>query len=137
MLLKPKNTKYRKAHKGRVYGYKYDECHFGSFGLKSTEAGRISANQLDAAIKVIRKKMKKVGKVWVRIYPNIPVTKKPTEVRMGKGKGSVDKWVCRIKEDKILFEIDRVNLKIAKEIFKLASYKLPLKTKVVIRKDGK
>jgi len=132
-VLQPKKTKYRKAHKGRIKGVASSATtlNYGTFGLKATEADRVTARQIEAARVAMTRFMKRTGRVWVRIFPDVPVSKKPTEVRMGKGKGSTEFWACRVKPGKILFEVDGVSQTIAVEAFSRASSKLPIKTKVV------
>jgi len=132
-VLQPKKTKYRKAHKGRIKGVASSATtlNYGTFGLKATEADRVTARQIEAARVAMTRFMKRTGRVWVRIFPDVPVSKKPTEVRMGKGKGSTEFWACRVKPGKILFEVDGVSHTIAVEAFSRASSKLPIKTKVV------
>ena len=132
-MLQPKKTKFRKAHKGRIKGNAKGgtTLNFGSYGLKALTAERITARQIEAARRAITRHMKRAGRVWVRIFPDVPVSKKPTEVRMGKGKGSPEFWACRVKPGKILFEVDGVSHSIAVEAFSRASSKLPIKTKVV------
>jgi len=134
-MLSPKRTKFRKAHKGRVKGvakggYSLD---FGAFGMKAMEPGRITARQIEAARRAITRHMKRVGKVWIRIFPDVPVSRKPAEVRMGSGKGSPEYWVCRVKPGRIMFEIDGVQKPLAEEAFRLAAAKLPIKTRLVTR----
>ena len=132
-MLQPKKTKYRKAHKGRIKGVASSATTLnnGTFGLKAIEADRVTARQIEAARVAMTRFMKRTGRVWVRIFPDVPVSKKPTEVRMGKGKGSTEFWACRVKPGKILFEVDGVSHTIAVEAFSRASSKLPIKTKVV------
>ena len=132
-MLQPKKTKHRKAHKGRIKGVASSATtlNYGTFGLKATEADRVTARQIEAARVAMTRFMKRTGRVWVRIFPDVPVSKKPTEVRMGKGKGSTEFWACRVKPGKILFEVDGVSHTIAVEAFSRASSKLPIKTKVV------
>ena len=132
-MLQPKKTKFRKAHKGRIKGAATSatSLNYGTYGLKALEAERITARQIEAARVAMTRFMKRAGRVWVRIFPDVPVSKKPTEVRMGKGKGSPEFWACRVKPGKILFEVDGVSQSIAKEAFGRASSKLPIKTKVV------
>ena len=136
-MLQPARTKYRKAHKGRIHGnaYRCDKLNYGAYGLKALEPDRVISNQIEAARVALTRYMKRTGKVWTRIFPNIPVSKKPTEVRMGKGKGNPEYWVCRVKPGRILFEVDGVSLDVAKESLRLAAQKLPIKTKFVIRRD--
>jgi|TARA_B100001964_G_C14169470_1_gene570751 large subunit ribosomal protein L16 len=134
-MLQPARTKYRKAHKGRIHGKasRCDKLNFGAYGLKTLQPERITSNQIEAARVALTRHMKRAGKVWTRIFSNIPVSKKPTEVRMGKGKGSPEFWVCRVKPGRILFEIDGVNEDIANEALYKASAKLPIKTKFIKR----
>ena len=134
-MLQPTRTKYRKAHKGRIYG-SASRCatlNYGAYGLKALEPERIISNQIEAARVALTRYMKRTGKVWSRIFPNIPVSKKPTEVRMGKGKGATEYWVCRVKPGRILFEVDGVTEAIAREALYKASAKLPIKTKFIKR----
>ena len=134
-MLQPARTKFRKAHKGRIHGNasRCDKLNFGAYGLKALQPERIISNQIEAARVALTRHMKRTGKVWTRVFPNIPVSKKPTEVRMGKGKGSPEFWVCRVKPGRILFEVDGVNESIAKEALYKASAKLPIKTKFIKR----
>lgn len=134
-MLSPKRTKYRKAHKGRIHGNAKGgtDLNFGAFGLKALEPDRITARQIEAARRAITRHMKRQGKVWIRVFPDVPVSKKPLEVRMGSGKGSPEYWVCRVKPGRIMFEVDGVARKIAEEAFELAAAKLPIKTKFVAR----
>lgn len=134
-MLRPKNIKYNKAQKGRIKGNETRACqiNFGSFGIKALEPGRLTAHQIEAARRTIMRKIKKNGRLWVNVFPNTPVTKKPNEVRMGKGKGNVELWVCKIKPGKVLFEIDKISSKIAHDVFKTACSKLPFKTKIIIK----
>ncbi|MBM3538854.1 MAG: 50S ribosomal protein L16 [Alphaproteobacteria bacterium] len=134
-MLQPKRTKYRKAHKGRVHGNAKGgyALNFGAFGLKALEPARMTARQIEAARRTITRHLKRVGRVWIRIFPDVPVSKKPAEVRMGSGKGTPEYWICRIKPGRIMFEIDGVNRSIAQEAFELAAAKLPIKTKVIGR----
>lgn len=134
-MLQPKRTKYRKAHKGRIHGNAKGgfTLNFGSYGLKAVEPERVTARQIEATRRAITRHMKRAGRVWIRIYPDVPVSKKPTEVRMGKGKGSPEFWVARIKPGRIMFEIDGVPEDIAREALRLGAAKLPIKTKVVTR----
>ncbi|MFM8449763.1 MAG: 50S ribosomal protein L16 [Haliscomenobacter sp.] len=136
-MLQPKRTKYRKQQKGRIKGiaYKGGTVAFGSFGLKATTGGRITNRQIESARIAMTRYMKREGKVWIRIFPDKPITKKPQEVRMGKGKGAVDHWVAAVKPGRILFEIDGVPFDIAAEAMRLAAQKLPLLTLVVKRPD--
>lgn len=134
-MLSPKRTKFRKAHKGRIHGLAKGgfTLNFGSFGLKAMEPDRITARQIEAARRAMTRQMKRAGRVWVRIFPDLPVTAKPAEVRQGKGKGSVDYWSCRVKPGRIMFEVDGVSREVATRAFELAAAKLPIKTKLVTR----
>ena len=134
-MLSPKRTKFRKAHKGRIHGTAKGgfELNFGAYGLKAVEPGRITARQIEAARRAITRHMKRVGKVWIRVFPDVPVSRKPAEVRMGSGKGSPEYWVARIHPGRIMFEIDGVQKNLAIEAFALASAKLPIKARVVTR----
>ncbi len=134
-MLMPKRTKYRKAHKGRIHGNAKGgtALNFGSFGLKATTPERVTARQIEAARRAMTRHMKRQGRVWIRIFPDVPVSKKPAEVRMGKGKGSPELWVCRVKPGRIMFEIDGVPLDVAKRACELAAAKLPLQTRFVAR----
>ena len=136
-MLQPKRTKFRKQHKGRIKGEAKggSDLTFGTFGLKATQPERVTARQIEAARRAMTRHMKRQGRVWIRIFPDVPVTSKPTEVRMGKGKGSVDYWACKVKPDRIMFEIDGVNEDIAREALRLAAMKLPVKTRTVVRED--
>jgi large subunit ribosomal protein L16 len=134
-MLQPKRTKFRKAHKGRVHGVAKGgtTLNFGSFGLKAIEPGRVTARQIEATRRAITRHMKRAGRVWIRIFPDVPVSKKPTEVRMGKGKGTPEFWMCRVKPGRIMFEVDGVSLTVAKEAFELGAAKLPILTRLVSR----
>ena len=134
-MLQPARTKYRKAHKGRIHGNasRCDKLNFGAYGLKALQPERIISNQIEAARVALTRYMKRTGKVWLRIFPNIPVSKKPTEVRMGKGKGTPEYWACRVKPGRIIFEVDGVSESVAREALYKASTKLPIKTKFVKR----
>ena len=134
-MLQPARTKYRKAHKGRIHGQagRGEILNYGSYGLKAMEPERILSKQIEAARVSLTRYMKRAGKVWLRIFPNIPVSKKPTEVRMGKGKGNPEFWVCRVKPGRILFEVDGVDEETAKIALYKASTKLPIKTKFIKR----
>ncbi|WP_102226366.1 50S ribosomal protein L16 [Acidimangrovimonas sediminis] len=136
-MLQPKRTKFRKLHKGRIHGEAKGgfNLDFGSFGLKAVEPERITARQIEAARRALTRHMKRQGRVWIRIFPDTPVTSKPTEVRMGKGKGSVDFWACKVKPGRVMFEIDGVGDDTAREALRLAAMKLPIKTRVVARED--
>jgi large subunit ribosomal protein L16 len=134
-MLQPKRTKFRKAHKGRIHGDSKGGTilNFGSFGLKALEPERVSARQIEAARRAITRQMKRAGRVWIRIYPDVPVSKKPTEVRMGKGKGTPELWVVRVHPGRIMFEVDGVNEQTAREALRLGAAKLPIRTRVVTR----
>ena len=136
-MLQPKRTKFRKQHKGRIHGTAKggETLNFGSYGLKATEPERVTARQIEAARRAMTRHMKRQGRVWIRIFPDLPVTSKPTEVRMGKGKGSVDYWACKVKPGRIMFEIDGVSDAVAREALRLAAMKLPIKTRTVQRED--
>ena len=134
-MLQPTRTKYRKAFKGRIHGAAKAgySLNFGQYGLKAIEPNRINAREIEAARRTITRHLKRVGRVWIRVFPDVPVSKKPAEVRMGSGKGTPEFWVCRIKPGRILFEIDGVGRAIAEEAFELAAAKLSIKTRVVAR----
>ena len=134
-MLQPKRTKFRKAHKGRIHGVAKGgaDLNFGQYGLKATEPERVTARQIEAARRAITREMKRQGRVWIRIFPDVPVSKKPVEVRMGKGKGSVEFWAARVKPGRIMFEIDGVPEDVAKEALRLGAMKLPVMTRVVTR----
>lgn len=136
-MLQPKRTKFRKQHKGRIHGEAKggSTLNFGTFALKATEPERVTARQIEAARRAITRHMKRQGRVWIRIFPDVPVTSKPTEVRMGKGKGSVDFWACKVKPGRIMFEIDGVAENIAREALRLGAMKLPVTSRVVVRED--
>lgn len=137
-MMMPKKTKYRKAHKGRIHGNAKGgfELNFGEYGLKALEPERVTARQIEAARRAISRHVKRVGRLWIRIFPDVPVTRKPAEVRMGSGKGSVEFWVCRVKPGRILFEVDGVSEQVAREAFERAAAKLPIKTKFIARLGG-
>jgi large subunit ribosomal protein L16 len=134
-MLSPKRTKYRKAHKGRIHGLASggDRLSFGQFGLKAKEPERITARQIEAARRAISRSLRRAGKVWIRVFPDLPVSSKPAEVRMGSGKGAPEFWAARIHPGRILFEIDGVTEVQAREAFSLAAAKLPIATKFVQR----
>ncbi len=136
-MLQPKKTKFRKQFKGRISGTATSgaELNFGQFGLKALEPERVNARQIEAARRAITRAMKRAGRVWIRIFPDVPVTSKPIEVRMGKGKGSVDFWACRVKPGRIMFEVDGVPEDVAREGLRLAAMKLPIKTRTIVRED--
>src|ERR1700674_5184555 len=137
-MMQPKKTKFRKAHKGRIHGTATSGAtlSFGQFGLKAMAPERITARQIEAARRALTRFMKRQGRVWIRIFPDVPVSKKPAEVRQGKGKGTPEFWVCRIKPGRIMFEVDGVNEATAREGFALAAAKLPIKTRFVARIGG-
>ena len=134
-MMQPARTKYRKAHKGRIHGNasRCNKLNYGEYGIKALQPDRIIANQIEAARVALTRYMKRTGKVWTRIFSNIPVSKKPVEVRMGKGKGTPEFWVCRVKPGRILFEVDGVTESVAKVALYKASAKLPIKTKFIKR----
>ena len=134
-MLSPKRTKFRKAHKGRIHGAAKGgtTLAFGAYGLKAVEPARVTARQIEAARRAITRHMKRIGKVWIRIFPDVPVSRKPAEVRMGSGKGTPEYWVCRVHPGRIMFELDGVSKQLADEAFALAAAKLPIKTRVVAR----
>ncbi|MCB9049191.1 MAG: 50S ribosomal protein L16 [Lewinellaceae bacterium] len=136
-MLQPKRTKYRKQQKGSNKGlaYKGSSIAFGSFGLKTIDGGRITNRQIEAARVAMTRYMKREGKTWIRIFPDKPITAKPQEVRMGKGKGALDHWVALVKPGRIMFEVDGVSKEIAQEALRLAAQKLPVLTKFVVRHD--
>lgn len=136
-MLQPKRTKYRKQQKGRIADTttKGATVAFGTYGLKSMDSGRITSRQIEAARVALTRNMKREGSVWIRIFPDRPITKKPQEVRMGKGKGAVDHWVANVQAGRIMFEVDGVTKSIAEESLRLAAQKLPVKTKLVVRPD--
>ncbi len=136
-MLQPKRSRFRKQFKGRIHGDAKggSDINFGTYALKTTEPERITARQIEAARRAMTRQMKRQGRVWIRIFPDVPVTKKPIEVRMGKGKGSVDRWVAKVKPGRILFEIDGVGEDTAREALRLAAMKLPVKCRVVTRED--
>jgi large subunit ribosomal protein L16 len=136
-MLQPKRTKFRKQHKGRIHGEAKGgfDLNFGGFGLKATEPERVTARQIEAARRAITRHMKRQGRVWIRVFPDVPVTGKPTEVRMGKGKGSVDFWAAKVKPGRIMFEIDGVSEVIAREALRLGAMKLPVLTRIIARED--
>ena len=137
-MLQPKKTKYRKAFKRRIHGASKGgtALNFGAYGLKAVEPERITARQIEAARRAITRHMKRQGRVWIRIFPDLPVTDKPAEVRMGKGKGSVEYWAARVAPGRIMFEIDGVADAIARDALKLGAAKLPIRTRIVTRLDA-
>jgi large subunit ribosomal protein L16 len=134
-MLQPKRTKFRKAHKGRIHGNAKGgfSLNFGQFGLKALEPERITARQIEAARRAMTRHMKRAGRVWILVFPDVPVSKKPVEVRMGKGKGSPEYWAARVAPGRIMFELDGVSEPIAREALRLAAAKLPIKTRFVAR----
>jgi large subunit ribosomal protein L16 len=137
-MLQPSKTKFRKAHKGRIHGLATSgaSLSFGEYGLKAMEPDRVTARQIEAARRAMTRHMKRAGRVWIRIFPDVPVSKKPLEVRMGSGKGTPEYWVVRIKPGRILFEVDGVSQQIAREALTLAAAKLPIKTRFIERIAG-
>ena len=137
-MLQPKRTKFRKQFKGRIHGASKGgtDLNFGAFGLKALEPNRVTAREIEAARRAITRHMKRAGRVWIRIFPDVPVTSKPTEVRMGKGKGSVDYWASRVAPGRIMFEVDGVPEAIARESLRLGAAKLSVRTKIVSRIEG-
>src|SRR5499427_2137939 len=134
-MLQPKRTKYRKAHKGRIHGAAKGGTvlNFGTYGLKAMEPERVTARQIEAARRAITRAMRRTGRVWIRIFPDVPVSAKPAEVRMGSGKGSPEFWVCRVHPGKIMFEVDGVPADLAREALTLGAAKLPIRTRFVAR----
>ena len=134
-MLQPARTKFRKAHKGRIKGVATSgtSLSFGEYGLKALEPERVTARQIEAARRAMTRHMKRAGRVWIRVFPDVPVSKKPAEVRMGSGKGSPELWVVRVKPGRIMFEVDGVPIQVAKEALALAAAKLPIKTRFVSR----
>ncbi|CAK0743238.1 50S ribosomal subunit protein L16 [Azospirillaceae bacterium] len=134
-MLSPKRTKFRKAHKGRIHGAAKGgfQLNFGSFGLKAVEPARITARQIEAARRAITRHIRRQGRVWIRVFPDVPVSTKPAEVRMGSGKGSPEYWACRIHPGRVMFELDGVPSDIAHRAFELAAAKLPIKTRIISR----
>lgn len=134
-MLQPKKTKYRKMHKGRIKGVAKggSALNFGSYGLKAMQPERVTSRQIEATRRAITRHMKRAGRVWIRIFPDVPVSKKPTEVRMGKGKGSVEFWAAKVKPGRVMFEIDGVTDTVARQALELGAAKLPIKCKIVTR----
>jgi len=134
-MQQPKRSKYRKMHKGRVHGMatRGSRLQFGAFGLKAVGAGRITAREIEASRRAMTRHMKRAGRVWIRVFPDVPVTAKPTEVRMGKGKGNPEYWMCRVKPGRIMFEVDGVSATVARRALELAASKLSCPTKFVVR----
>ena len=137
-MLSPKKTKYRKVQKGRLKGiaYRGSTLHFGAFGLKAMTAERVTSRQIEAARRAITRHLKRAGKVWIRVFPDLPVTAKGAEARQGKGKGAVEYWACRVKPGRIMFEVDGVSDELARRAFELAAAKLPIKAKFVARLEA-
>ena len=137
-MLQPKRTKFRKQHKGRIHGSAKGgtALNFGAFGLKALEPERITAREIEAARRAITRHMKRAGRVWIRVFPDVPVSKKPAEVRMGSGKGTPELWVARVKPGRVMFELAGVPEPLAREAMRLAGHKLPVRTKFVMREDG-
>jgi large subunit ribosomal protein L16 len=134
-MLQPKRTKFRKAHKGRIHGNAKGgtALNFGSYGLKAIGPARVTARQIEAARRSITRHMKRAGRVWIRIFPDVPVSQKPAEVRQGKGKGNPEFWICRVKPGRVMFEMDGVPFDVAERAFELAAAKLPMRTKMITR----
>ncbi len=134
-MLQPKRTKFRKQHKGRIHGVAKGgfTLNFGMYGLKAQEPDRVNARQIEAARRAITRHMKRAGRVWIRIFPDVPISKKPTEVRMGKGKGSTEYWAVRVKPGRIMFEIDGVSEEVAREALRLGARKLSVRTRFIQR----
>src|ERR687891_1321532 len=134
-MLQPMRTKFRKAHKGRIHGVATsgNSLSFGQFGLKALEPERVTARQIEAARRALTRHMKRAGRVWIRVFPDVPVSKKPAEVRMGSGKGAPEFWAARVKPGRVLFELDGVPVQVAREALELAAAKLPIKTRFVAR----
>jgi large subunit ribosomal protein L16 len=134
-MLSPKRTKFRKAHKGRIHGNAKGgtQLNFGSYGLKAVSPERITARQIEAARRAITRHLRRTGRLWIRVFPDVPVSSKPAEVRMGKGKGSPEFWVARVSPGRIMFELDGVSWEMAQQAFKLAAAKLPIETRIVRR----
>ncbi len=136
-MLSPKRTKFRKQHKGRIHGEAKggSDLNFGTYGLKALEPDRINARQIEAARRAMTRHMKRQGRVWIRIFPDVPISQKPIEVRMGKGKGSPEYWAARVKPGRIMFEIDGVSEVVAREALRLAAMKMSVKCRIVVRED--
>ncbi|MSO68989.1 MAG: 50S ribosomal protein L16 [Alphaproteobacteria bacterium] len=134
-MMQPKRTKFRKAFKGRIHGNAKGgtTLNFGSFGLKTIDPGRITAREIEAGRRAITRHMKRAGRVWIRVFPDVPVSTKPAEVRMGSGKGTPEYWICRVKPGRIMFEVDGVDRATAEEAFRLAAAKLSVRTKIISR----
>ena len=136
-MLSPKRTKFRKAHKGRIHGNAKGgtQLNFGAFGLKATSPARVTARQIEAARRAITRHLRRAGRVWIRVFPDVPVSSKPAEVRMGKGKGNPEMWVAPVKPGRIIYELEGVPLEVAQEAMRLAGHKMPVKTKFVVRRE--
>ncbi len=136
-MLSPKRTKFRKQHKGRIHGEAKggSDLNFGSYGLKALEPDRINARQIEAARRAMTRHMKRQGRVWIRIFPDVPVSQKPIEVRMGKGKGSPEYWAAKVKPGRVMFEIDGVSEPVAREALRLAAMKMSVKCRIIVRED--
>ncbi len=137
-MLSPKRTKFRKQHKGRLHGLASSgtRLNFGSYGLKAVTPGRVTARQIEAARRAMTRHMRRAGRVWIRIFPDVPVSTKPAEVRMGKGKGTPEYWMVGVKPGRVMFELDGVSREVAEEAFRLAAAKLPVQTRIVSRLAG-
>jgi large subunit ribosomal protein L16 len=137
-MLSPKRVRWRKQHKGRIRGksWRGSEISFGTYGLLSTESGRVTARQIEAARIAMTRHIKRGGRIWIRIFPDKPITKKPLETRMGKGKGNVEEWVAVVRPGRIMYEMDGVARDVAAEAMRLAAHKLPVKTKFLVRGEG-
>jgi len=139
-MRQPKRTKYRKQQKGKTKGRGVakggTQLNFGQYGLKAETGARVSARQIEAARRTVTRRMRRIGKLWIRVFPDVPVTEKPAEVRMGKGKGTVEWWCTRVHPGRVLFELDGVSPEVAEDAFRLASAKLPVKTKFITRLEG-
>lgn len=138
-MLSPKRTRFRKAHKGRIHGHAKAGTllNFGAYGLKAVEPGRVTARQIEASRRAITRSMKRAGRVWIRIFPDMPVSQKPAEVRQGKGKGTPEYWACRVKPGRIVFEVDGVPADVAEDALALAAAKLPIRVRFVRRPAGR
>lgn len=136
-MLQPKKVKYRKRHKGRIRGaaHRGSQVSFGDFGLQALESGRITARQIEAARIAMTRHVKRGGKIWIRLFPDKPITKKPAETRMGKGKGNVEEWVAVVKRGRVLYEMEGVSKEIAAEALRLAAHKLPIRTRMLVREE--
>ncbi len=134
-MLSPKRTKFRKAHKGRIHGKAKggSQLNFGAYGLKAMSPERVTARQIEAARRAMTRHMKRAGRVWIRIFPDLPISQKPAEVRQGKGKGAPEYWACRVKPGRIMFEIDGVSMDVARRALELGAAKLPVRTRFVTR----